>query len=475
MLFSSLEFLLLFFPVTFGIHFLLPKKARNFWLLLASLFFYAWGEPEFVLIMIGSICINYALALAISRAEKPAGKRAILCADIVLNLAVLFVFKYLNFVTRTLHAILPATQGLFGETSIALPVGISFFTFQAISYVADVYRGYASAQRNLFSVGLYISLFPQLIAGPIVRYTTVMDQIRERTITVSSFSEGMLRFMAGFNKKILLANVLAEAADAAFAARGGSAGMAWFGALCYSLQIYFDFSGYSDMAIGLGRMLGFRFPENFDTPYISKSVTEFWRRWHISLGTWFRDYVYFPMGGSRVSSRRKLIRNLLTVWILTGIWHGANWTFLLWGLMYGVLILFEKRTDLPRKAETGSRLLRAGLRTMTLLTVMMGWILFRSDSIGAAWDYIRAMFGGNGTGILGGDVLLYAREYAVFWIAGILLSMPAGRWLLKKAGEGSRWEALLRGAGYAAQLILFAVSITMLVMNSHNPFIYFNF
>ena len=476
MLFSSLEFLLLFFPVTFGVNFILPAKLRNYWLLLASLFFYAWGEPRFVLVMMASICVNYFAALQMEQTDRKKRKKAFLIADLILNLGLLFVFKYLNFLTGVVHDLLPGTKNLFPAATIELPIGISFFTFQAISYAVDVYRGNAQAQRNIGYVGLYISLFPQLIAGPIVRYTTVMDQIKDRTITVKSFSAGMLRFMTGFSKKILLANVLAEAADYAFGASGGSAGMAWLGAVCYSLQIYYDFSGYSDMAIGLGKMLGFHFLENFDYPYISGTVTEFWRRWHISLGTWFRDYVYIPLGGSHVRSRAKLIRNLLTVWILTGIWHGANWTFLLWGLLYGLVLIFEKLTDLPRKIQDAPKIARTAVRILALLVILMGWVLFRSDRAGDAWIYLKAMFGANGNPLIGNDFLLYAREYAVYWIGGILCALPIWKWIREKTGiAGTRAETVLTGTGQVFRLIFFAVSITMLVMNAHNPFIYFNF
>ena len=321
MLFTSLEFLLFFFPVTLGVYFLLPRGggARNYWLLLASLFFYAWGEPTFVLVMICSILLNYFMALHIEELKAGSrGRKGLLTLTVLLNLGILFIFKYMNFATRNLRAVFPMLQSIVPQTNFVLPIGISFFTFQALSYVIDVYRG-IPAQKNPGYLGLYISLFPQLIAGPIVRYTTIMDQMERREITWDSFSDGMLRFLYGFNKKMLLSNLLAEVADAAFGVGELSVAMAWLGAIAYTLQIYFDFSGYSEMAIGLGRMFGFRFLENFNYPYISKTVTEFWRRWHISLGSWFRDYVYFPLGGSRVKSRIRLVFNLAVVWLATGI------------------------------------------------------------------------------------------------------------------------------------------------------------
>ena len=476
LLFSSIEFLLFFCPVVFGIHFLLPKAIRNYWLLMASLFFYAWGEPRFVVIMICSILVNYTFARVIeSMGRAKTVKLAVLILDIAFNVGILFVFKYLNFIISVLRSVFPITRTFVPKTSIALPIGISFFTFQAMSYVIDVYRG-VPAQKNICFLGLYISLFPQLIAGPIVRYTTVMDQIRQRRITLDSFSQGIIRFMIGFNKKVLLANTLAEVADRSFALNGGSGCMAWLGALCYTLQIYYDFSGYSDMAIGLGRMLGFRFLENFDYPYISKTVTEFWRRWHISLGTWFRDYVYFPMGGSRVSSRGRLIINLMVVWTLTGIWHGASWNFILWGFMYGIVIVTEKLLGIPKKLEHAGFAPRIGYRLITLLLVIIGWVLFRADNIHKAMQYMISMAGLNGRPLVGDDFLFYAREYIVYIGLGILGATPfLRRCGAKLAEQSDAVQSAVHGAFSIAQMVLFFVSFTCLVMNAHNPFIYFNF
>ena len=475
MLFTSLEFILLFFPIVFGVYFLIPRKARNYWLLLASLFFYAWGEPSFVFVMLVSIGINYLLAIWISvLPEGKAGRKIVLAADVILNLGLLFVFKYLNFVISQIRGIFPGTQAVLEQTNIVLPIGISFFTFQAMSYVIDVFRGKAPVQRNPGYVGLYVSLFPQLIAGPIVRYTTVMDQIRERKVSFSDFSGGMIRFMTGFNKKILLANLMAEVADAAFTAKSNSVCMAWLGALCYALQIYYDFSGYSDMAIGLGRMLGFHFLENFDYPYISRTVTEFWRRWHISLGTWFRDYVYFPLGGSRVRTGR-LVVNLLAVWFLTGIWHGANWTYLLWGMMYGVLIIAEKLTGLPKKLEKSPPAVRVLYRVFTLMMILFGWVLFRSADLAGATTYFKAMFGLGGNAFAGDDFIFNAREYIVFLLAGLAGAVPLARRVREKLEGRGTAGAAAAAAGDVLQLVLFVISISMLVMKAHNPFIYFDF
>ena len=472
MLFSSLEFILFFFPVVFGLYYLLPLKARNYWLLLASLFFYAWGEPTFVLIMLASIGFNYLLALRVEElADSPGAKRAVLIVDVALNIGILIVFKYLNFITGMLHPLFPSLA----VTKIALPIGISFFTFQALSYVIDVYRG-LPAQRNIGSLGLYISLFPQLIAGPIVRYTTVMDQITNRKVSPQDFTAGLMRFLMGFNKKILLANTLAVVADAAFGAASNSVLSAWLGIVCYTLQIFFDFSGYSDMAIGLSGMLGFRLLENFDYPYISGTVTEFWRRWHISLGSWFRDYVYFPLGGSRVKRRSRLVLNLLVVWLLTGIWHGANWTFIVWGLLYGVVIIVEKLTGIPKRMAQWRLAGRVGYRVLTLLLVMIGWVLFRSDSLPAAGQYLKTMFGLAGSPLSDVTFLFNAREYLCYLVFGILCATPVFRWLGEKLSR--RNKRLGRAASCAhdgIQLILFVFSLSCLVMKAHNPFIYFNF
>ena len=477
MLFTSLEFLLFFFPVTLGVYFFLPRRGgwRNYWLLLASLFFYAWGEPAFVLVMILSILLNYFAALHMEELEAGSrGRKGLLILTVLVNLGILFVFKYMNFATENLRAAFPALRAALPQTSFVLPIGISFFTFQALSYVIDVYRG-TPAQRNPGYLGLYISLFPQLIAGPIVRYTTVMDQMERREITWDSFSDGMLRFLYGFNKKVLLANLLAAAADAAFEAGELSVAMAWLGAVAYTLQIYFDFSGYSEMAIGLGRMFGFRFLENFNYPYISKTVTEFWRRWHISLGSWFRDYVYFPLGGSRVKSRARLVLNLAVVWLATGVWHGANWSFVAWGVLHGTVIILEKTLDLPRRVS-GSRVLSACYRVFTLLIVVLGWVLFRAEGLPGGLAYWQAMFGLGENALADDTFRFYLREYGVILAAGLLCSTP----LLRVCGEklrsaGEKWGAFWDWGGEAVQFALFLVGISFLIMNAHNPFIYFNF
>ncbi len=474
MLFTSLEFLLLFCPAFFLLYFILPIKLRNYWLLLASLFFYAWGEPVYVLLLIISIVINYAMALRMEEFPKEtAGRKCIFIVAILLNVGSLVIFKYLNFVIKTVNRVIPTAGIPFQK--IALPLGISFFTFQAISYIIDVYRG-EQAQRNISRLGLYIAMFPRITAGPIVRYSAVADQITERKVTVSSFSDGIMRFMIGFNKKMLISNTVMDVADKAFQMKEISVLMAWLGALCYALQIYFDFSGYSDMAIGLGKMLGFNFPENFDYPYISKTITEFWRRWHISLGSWFRDYVYFPMGGSRVKTKRRLALNLMVVWLLTGIWHGANWTFIFWGILYGVVLIFEKTNGIPQKIKQWKKPAAIGYRILTLLLILFGWVLFRSTGMTKALMYLKSMFGLAGNAFADETFVFYSREYIVYILTGVVCSVPLFRWLKERCRKTELFRKnTVINTGYLLQLVLFIVSITMLVMNTHNPFIYNQF
>ncbi|NMD37533.1 MAG: MBOAT family protein, partial [Christensenellaceae bacterium] len=345
MLFSSLIFIYAFLP-TVSILYFIPwnLKIKNFILLIFSLIFYAWGEPIFVLIMISSIIANWFFGLLVDKYRGTIKAKISIVLTCVFNLGMLFIYKYLGFTTSLLSTIFPIEV-----IKITLPIGISFFTFQAMSYVIDVYRDDAKVQKSVFDVGLFVSFFPQLIAGPIVRYNTIAEEINYREHHISEMAAGFKRFLVGLFKKILLANSLAVVADYAFGQISTlSASMAWFGIIAYSFQIFYDFSGYSDMAIGLAKVFGFNLEENFNYPYISKSVSEFWRRWHISLGTWFKDYLYFPLGGSRVETKGKLIRNLFIVWFLTGVWHGANVTFILWGLMYFVILIFEKLTGIPK-------------------------------------------------------------------------------------------------------------------------------
>ncbi len=461
----------LFLPIVLAGYYLLPKcfGVRNYWLLFASLFFYAWGEPTFVAVMLASVLFNYIFGLLLECLRGRPGARLAFWAAVIGNFAVIGLWKYANFITATIRDWVPAANGIVPQTSFVLPLGISFFTFQAMSYVIDVARGNVKAQKNPLLLALYIALFPQLIAGPIVRYSTVCDQIRDRQTTLGDFAEGVLRFLYGFNKKVLLANSFAVVADRAFSMADPGCAMAWLGAVSYTLQIFFDFSGYSDMAIGLGRMFGFHFLENFDFPYVAKSVTEFWRRWHISLGSWFRDYVYFPLGGSRVGSKFRLIYNLFVVWLLTGIWHGANWTFVLWGVLYGVFITVEKLLSIPGKIKDGSGL-RWFWQPFTMLLVVLGWVLFRSESLTYARRFIMAMFSPSMEPA--SDLATWNFSgIAVLLALGVLCSMPIFRAIRERTKR--YWPSTILHHGI--QFSLFFFSLSHLVMKAHNPFIYFNF
>jgi len=473
MVFSSSTFLFVYFPVVLVIYYLLHQRYRNTFLFLASLVFYAWGEPKFVLVLIISVFINYVAALLVDIKRVGGGKtcKIILGIDVVLNLLLLFVFKYLNFITGNLKYIFPEIV----VTDIVLPIGISFFTFQAISYVTDVCRGRGKAQRNILNVGLYITFFPQLIAGPIVRYKSIASEILERNTTWDDFCIGTKRFLRGIIKKIIVSNNLALVADTAFSSTSGdlSVCMAWFGMLAYTLQIYYDFSGYSDMAIGLGRMFGFHFNENFDYPYISKSITEFWRRWHISLGSWFRDYVYIPLGGSKVETRWRHIRNLFIVWFLTGIWHGARWNFIFWGLMYFVLLLLEKYIIHPEKFS-GIRWKKYAWQVVTMLCVGFGWVLFRVEGLHSAVSYVKLMFGLQNNLFVNAETLFYIREYACITLIAIIFSVPVLRYLEEYVcRRNKKW--ILEIVESIVYVILFLFAISYLVTGAHNPFIYFNF
>lgn len=489
MLFSSTIFVIFFLPSVLFVYYLCARKikTRNIVLLFASLVFYAYGEPWFVLVMIGSIIANYYFGLAIdnNRQNRPRVKTLIV-AMLGVNLGILFIFKYLGFALANCSRIFGLDLNV---PEIILPIGISFFTFQGISYVLDIYRGVGHVQRNPLYTGLYISLFPQLIAGPIVRYETVAQQIEGRQETLSDFSIGVCRFITGLSKKVLIANSMSIVADKAFSIQGDelSVSFAWLGAIAYAFQIYYDFSGYSDMAIGLGRMFGFHYLENFDYPYISKSITEFWRRWHISLSTWFRDYVYFPLGGSKVRTRSRLLFNLFVVWLLTGTWHGANWTFIIWGLFYYLLLAFEKLTGYS-KAEQNPKWAVPGHIYMVFAT-LIAWVLFRSDNIGYAFYYYKAMFKLNGNPLFDNMTYLYFTEYVVYFFLAALFSMPvAGRFSrfviqtlsVEDAGRFGRFGQLLSSAlyYYTYPILLvasFLICICYIVIGTHNPFIYFNF
>lgn len=464
MLFPSNVFLFCFFPVMLLLYFGLCRKSiagKNMVLFIGSVIFYAYGEKWYCLLLLFSIFWNWLMGLWVEKAEgKKSEQKAALVLMLAVNLGILFAYKYLDFVIVNLNRFL----GLeLKEVGCKLPIGISFFTFQAISYVVDVYRKKATAQKNPFYVGLYIALFPQLIAGPIVRYETIAEQIKTRQETLEKFQQGTISFLCGLGKKVLLADTMAIFADRIFdyVAAGGNiaTSMAWLGAIAYSLQIYYDFSGYSDMAIGLGKMFGFTFEENFNYPYISASVTEFWRRWHISLSTWFRDYVYIPLGGNR-GGVFSTYRNLFLVWLLTGIWHGAGWTFVLWGMWYFFFLVLEKSTGLFVKRKPPAVL----GRVYTLLVVVLGWTMFRAPSLGIMMTYLKKMFGIGATSVADATTWFYLKDNWIFFLAAVVLCTP----VMKK----------IKKDGVVMQVVLAAVFLLCLIYiikGSYSPFIYFSF
>lgn len=464
MVFSSMVFLCIFLPVVFLLHLLLPGiRAKNGMLLLASLIFYAYGEPVYVILMIASAFVNYLSALLIGR--KPAGKKAVMAVNVILNLGVLVLFKYTGFLAESVNTILGTAIPV---PSIRLPIGISFFTFQAMSYVIDVYRGVTGAQKNFGKVLLYISFFPQLIAGPIVKYHDIAQEIENRTQTVDGVTDGIRRFIVGLSKKVLISNTVGLVADTLFAAdvSGLNAAAAWIGAVSYMLQIYFDFSGYSDMAIGLGEMFGFHFKENFNYPYISGSIREFWRRWHMSLSGWFQEYLYIPLGGSRKGKIRTVI-NKFIVFLCTGIWHGANVTFLFWGLYHGCFLMLEE--IVPAIREQGGKVKSFFQHIYTLLVVLIGFVFFRADSMhqGAAW--IKTMFTGFGSNTAAMSLALEQLTplYLVTVAVGIVACCPV-KMLVKK---GRAYEAVTA----AGSLVLLLLCMLSLASGTYNPFIYFRF
>jgi alginate O-acetyltransferase complex protein AlgI len=513
MLFSSSIFVFLFLPVVLGLYFVLPWRARNLWLLVASLFFYAWGEKLMVGLMMLSIVANWAFGLWVERAKPRGRARGVIVWATVFNLGLLIAFKYADWLWSVLSqaslaagwrtSALPALGSFLHPGSdwevilltpangIRLPIGISFFTFQAFSYVLDVYRNDADVQKSPFDFGLYVSLFPQLIAGPIVRYKDVAEQIVERSVTRAGFAYGVRRFVIGLGKKMLVANIVARAVDGWGNGIPGiftiptaelTPSVAWLGVLCYTLQIYFDFSAYSDMAIGLGHMFGFTFLENFDYPYVARSITEFWRRWHISLSTWFRDYLYVPLGGNR-KGPAKTYRNLLIVFFLCGLWHGASFNFVVWGLFHGAFLVAE-RIGLGKALERGPAALR---HAYVLLVVMVGWVFFRAPDLSYALGYLHAMFAPRA--LLGGAVGLPAVHHVDLYldpllstvlVAGVIGSVPwlpkLVRWHHEREERApSRVGLGLEIAALAGIALVFFASALELSAGTYNPFIYFRF
>ena len=464
MVFSSLEFLFFFLPTILVAYFVAPTRFRNPVLLAGSLFFYAWGEPVYIVLMLVSITANYGLALVIDdNRGRPRAKLALL-ASVVVSLGLLGYFKYAGLLVSTINAVLGTDLA---SPDLGLPIGISFYTFQILSYTIDVYRGDVPAQRRWVTLAMYISLFPQLIAGPIVRYKTIVGQLANRVHSVELFAEGVGRFSVGLAKKVLIANNIGLLWQAAQDTSQPSIALAWLGICAFTLQIYFDFSGYSDMAIGLGRMFGFTFPENFDHPYVSRTVTEFWRRWHMSLGQWFRDYVYIPLGGSRVPYWT-WVRNVLIVWFLTGLWHGASWNFAIWGLYFGVLMILEKaflRAFLQRLPRVFSHL-------YLILAVMLSWTFFELDTADEILGYLGTMFGLSGAPFSNAEATFLLQENLVLIAFGIVAATP----LIAFLGRRARHNRVVRVALVpAAQAALLLLSYAYLVDSSFNPFLYFRF
>ena len=467
MVFSSWIFIFVFLPVTCLVYYIIPHKCRNLWLLVSSLFFYAWNIPAFALILISSVIVNWAVGIMLSHFEC---RKIILTIGVIVNILILGYFKYANFIVYNIGIFKPEIYEKWN--TITLPLGISFFTFQGMSYIIDVYRGDGDAIRNPLDLAIYISFFPQLVAGPIVRYTDIMtDLLGERQTDLQCLGKGFRRFVYGLSKKMVLANTFGQIADNVFNDTTiWNNGSTWIGIIAYTLQIYYDFSGYSDMAIGLGNIFGFHFTENFNYPYSSKSVTEFWRRWHISLSSWFRDYVYIPLGGNRVDPKRHIF-NILVVWMLTGMWHGANWTFLLWGLYYGIILIIEKYI-IKGRFNRAPRVFRW---LITMIIVMTGWVAFRSESVGQTFLYLKNMFVTlpSKSGYDYFVRILY--NYRWFFVVGLIAMFPQ-KDNLKRILQIKYVEKMNIAVVENIYIcILFCISLLYLIAGNYNAFIYFQF
>lgn len=464
MVFSSVAFLFYFLPIAILLSCIVPMRFKNLVLALTGLVFYAWGEPVYVIVLIITSVINYIAGLLMSKSERR--RKLILILSIVCDLAILFVFKYTSFAVTTINSVFSLS---IPDSNLPLPIGISFFTFQSMSYTIDVYRGTSKPQRNFITFFAYIAMFPQIVAGPIVKYQDVEEQLENRTITLAKLSEGITIFVAGLAKKVLLANNIGTIWTEIKAMDYSEMPVltAWTGIIAFTFQIYFDFSGYSDMAIGLGKMLGFDFMENFNLPYLSKSVSEFWRRWHISLGSWFREYVYFPLGGSR-GSKLKTVRNLLIVWMLTGLWHGASWNFVLWGLWFGVLIVIEHLGF----SKVLKKIPKAFSWIYTMLAVVIGWVFFETDSLSLGVQYLSAMFGSGGSIITSSSSAILSEAAIPLALCLFFSSGATGNYIARLGGKDSKVVMAITPVVTAALLI---ACTAYLVNSSYNPFLYFNF
>ena len=470
MVFSSIPFIFFFLPVFLILYYLVPYKVKNILLLIFSLIFYAWGEPIYILLMIFSSVVDYTNGRMIEKYAQNNQKRKnlFLIISIIVNLSLLGFFKYADFLIGSINSLLNINIPLL---ELGLPIGISFFTFQTMSYSIDVYRGNVKAEHNFLDFMAYVSMFPQLIAGPIVRYEEVSKELKNRNITAQGFADGMIRFLQGLFKKVLIANNIGYLFVIASSMPNNemSVVMSWLGIFAYTFQIYFDFSGYSDMAIGMGKMLGFTYPENFNHPYISKSITEFWRRWHISLSSFFKDYVYIPLGGSRV---KKIInvRNILIVWMLTGLWHGASWNFVLWGLYYGVLLLLEKFVFNKILEKTPNWF----KHFYTMFLVVVGWMIFAFDDMTILKEYASMMFGVGGVSFINNHALYYLKNYLIIFILAIIFSMPVYKLAKEKLSKVKNTKSVFI-VSLIIYTVLFIVVVSYLVNDTYNPFLYFRF
>ena len=461
MVFSSITFLFYFLPIVITIYYIVPNKLKNLVLLVSSLFFYFYGEPTYVIIMVLSIVITYVFGILMDK--YPKHKKTLLILSICISLGILIYFKYFNFLIDNINLWLTHKIDL---VYVILPIGISFYTFQLISYIIDVYRGDAKVQKSLLKLATYIALFPQLIAGPIVRYTTIEDQLEKREHTFSKFALGIRRFILGLGKKVLIANILGELANTFLASSDNTTLFYWLYGISNMLQIYFDFSGYSDMAIGLGKMFGFEFLENFNYPYTAKSITEFWRRWHISLGSWFRDYIYIPLGGNRVS-KTKWIRNIMVVWLLTGLWHGAAWNFIIWGLYFGILLMIEK-LFLDKLLQKTPKFLNS---IYVLITVMISFIIFSGENTSQIVQNIKGLVGINVNSFASMESIYYLKSYLVVVLTGIIGSTE----LPKKLVNCNKCIKFMNVVEPIFLLIILVLSTSYIIDSTFNPFLYFRF
>ena len=463
MLFTSISFIYYFLPIVIVFYFIVPKKIKNFVLFIASMLFYFYGEPKYIFLMLAEILVAYVGAILIDKYKK----KSLLVISITIHISLLCIFKYTDFIILNVNHLLNINLSLL---RIALPIGISFYTFQILSYVIDVYRGKVGVQKSFLKLATYVSLFPQLIAGPIVRYETIEKELDNREHSFENFSYGASRFIIGLGKKVLIANMLGELCKQFTITDEKSIIFYWIFAISYMLQIYFDFSAYSDMAIGLGRILGFHFLENFNYPYISKSITEFWRRWHISLGSWYRDYIYIPLGGNR-EGLKKQIRNILIVWGLTGIWHGASWNFVIWGLLFGIILIMEK-VFLGKYLEKFPSFFK---RIYVLFIVMISFVIFNAESMKEAWKNIIGLFGANGENLTNSYTLYYLKSYGIVLIIALIGATPVLKNIILKLKKNENINKVINILEPVYMIIILLIVTAYLVDNSYNPFLYFRF